>query len=73
MGHGMEQVHIQSLVSGRPIETLNVSVLRRLARLDILHRDPVVVGPVNERSAEKLRAVVTANRGGFSAPFNDVF
>lgn len=36
---------------GFPIKALNVGVLGRLARLDILHRDPVLVGPGNQRSA----------------------
>ena len=45
MCDGMEQVHIQPFVPGGPIETLNVRVLRRLTRLDIQHRDPVLVGP----------------------------
>ena len=72
MGHGMEQVHIQPLVPGGPIEALDVRVLRRLSRLDIQHRDPVLVGPGNQRSAEKLRPVVAANRGRFSPPFNDL-
>lgn len=70
MGHGMEQMHIQPFMAGSPIEALDVRVLRRLTRLDIQHCDPVLVGPGNQRSAEKLRAVVTANRGRFSSPFN---
>lgn len=36
---GLESVHVQPFMSDRPIETLNVGVLCRLARLDIDHGD----------------------------------
>lgn len=45
MGDGMEQVHIQPFVPGGPIEMLNGRVLRRLTRLHIQRRDPVLVRP----------------------------
>ena len=70
MGHGLEQVHIQPRMPGGPLEALNVRILRRLTRLDIQHRDPVLVGPGNQRSAKSFRAVVTAIRGRFSRLFH---
>ena len=61
----MEKVHIQPLVSGDLIKAFVVGVLRRRAWLDTQHSYPVLVSPFNQRSAEKLRGVVTANRSRF--------
>ena len=52
MGHGIEQVHIQPLVPGGSVESLNVCVLCWLAQLDIQHRDLVFVGPGNQGAAK---------------------
>ena len=53
-----EQVLVEQLIPEGPVEAFNVSVLIRLARLDVLDRHAGMLGPVGEALTEELRAIV---------------
>lgn len=55
-----EDVAVQDLGAIRPVETFDVGVLGRLARLDVQQLDAVALGPLPQRGADELRAVVQA-------------
>jgi len=55
-----DPVFIQTLIPKLAIEALDVSVLRRLSRLNHHRRDAVVVGPLIEYLAGKLRPLIGA-------------
>lgn len=49
---------IQAFVAELAVETLQVSVLHRLARFDEIQRDVVLIGPGVKRLAGELGAVI---------------
>lgn len=61
---GGEQVLVEQLIAEGPVEAFDVSVLIRLARLDILDGHAVVLGPAGEGLTEELRAVVGSQHLG---------
>src|SRR6185437_3038649 len=57
-----EPVLIQTLVPKPPVETFDEAILRWLARLDEIQPDTVLVGPLIQRPADELGAVVGAKQ-----------
>ena len=55
-----EQMLVQDLFAQGPVEAFDVGVLVGLARLDVLDRHAVGLGPLDEGFAQELRAVVSA-------------
>ena len=55
-----KDVAVQDLGTIRPVEALDVGVLGRLAGLDVQQFDVVALGPLPQRGADELRAVVQA-------------
>ena len=53
-----EEVGVEHLGTIAPSEALDIGVLVRLARLDIVHRHAVLGAPVHEGLSGELRAVV---------------
>ena len=62
VGEPQEPVLIQALVPQLPVEAFDVAVLRRLARLDEVQLDAVLVGPLIQRPADELGAIVESMR-----------
>ena len=56
-----EPVFIQTLIPKLAVEALNVRVLRRLSRLNQQGCDAVLVGPLIEDLAGKLRPLIGAH------------
>ena len=57
-------VLIQTLIPGGAVKALDVSVLRRAARLDQDVFDAVLLRPSHERPASELRPVISSDRLG---------
>jgi len=57
-----EPMFVQALAAELPVESLDVSVLRRLTRLDQAQLDPVRIHPGVHRLEGKLRPLVRADR-----------
>ena len=62
-----EYVAIQDLGAKCPVEAFDVGVLGRLARLDLQRFRVVPLGPLPQRGADELRAVVQAQALGGTA------
>jgi hypothetical protein len=58
---GFEQVRVQHFGSVAPVEALDICVLIRLPRLDVVGRHTVFGAPINERLRRKFGAVVDAD------------
>lgn len=56
----------------RPVVALDMGVLLGLAGLDVSQGDALLLGPVHHRETDVFRAVVTFDRQGLSAPFDDL-
>ena len=54
---------VQALVAELAIETLDVAVVRRLARLAEVEHDALVIGTQVEFTRDKLTAVIHPNSG----------
>lgn len=52
---------VQYLLPEGSVEALDERILIGLARLDVLHRYPLVAQPLHKRLAQELRTVVRAN------------
>lgn len=61
--YGIKQKLTRPTVTYRLVVPLNISVLLRLTRLDVLNPDLVVFGPVNEFNTDEFRPVITSNNG----------
>lgn len=61
--NGIKQELTHPTVTYHLVVSLNISVLLRLTRLDVLNPDLVVFGPVNEFNADEFRSVITSNNG----------
>lgn len=59
-------VGVQALGSEFPIETLDVAVVRRLARPGEVEHDAVVIGPQVEITRDNLAAIIHPNSGRVS-------
>jgi len=55
-----EQVGIEQFLSQRPVESFDISILVRFARLDVLDRIACRLGSADEGLAQELEAVVGA-------------
>src|SRR5271170_2341927 len=55
-------VLVEALVAKLAVETLHIGVLRRFARLDQPQLDAALIGPLIERLAGELRALIGSNR-----------
>ena len=62
MGEIREPVFVETFVAKRAVEALNEGVLRRLAGLDELQRDAVVVGPGIKGATDELGSVIDHDR-----------
>jgi len=56
----------------RPVESLHIGILLRLARLDIVQPDLPLVCPALHQAAEDLWTVVAANGRGLASPLDDL-
>ncbi len=63
---------IEPFVTNRSVPTFNVSVLRRLSRLDKQHSDTTILSPSLELTADHFAAIVTANGLWLASPFDDL-
>ena len=66
-----KQVMGQPVVAHRGVIALDISVLLRLARLDVADANAALGGPGQRHGADVLRAVIAANDLGFATPFDD--
>lgn len=57
--------------SGQDIETLDISVLLRLDRLDVLDPDLLRICPTQHRPTYVFGPIVAANGRGLAAPLDD--
>ena len=64
---GVEDLLIQKLVAEAAVERLDEGVLLRLARVDIMPRHPILVGPLQDGAAGELGAVIADDASGLSA------
>jgi len=67
LGHAPEEFDVQELLAKPPVETLDVGVLRGLARADESQLDLVEVRPDLHDLPGELAAVVDRNGGGLPA------
>ena len=58
VGQILEPVRVQALIPKASVETLDITVLHRLAGLDVDQRNPALLGPRNKAPAREFRAVV---------------
>jgi len=66
-------MQIQPFMPYRPIEALDVRILRRLARLNVHQRDSLTIRPVHQRLCNLLRTVIQPYRGRLAAPLDVLF
>jgi len=60
IGQAVEDLLVQAFVAQAAIEGLDVAVLLRLAGIDVMPFDAVLVGPLQDRLAGELGSVVSA-------------
>ncbi len=72
MGNAGEFVQLKPFVSGRPIESFNVSVLSWLPGLDIYQRYSLFVRALHQCLRDVLWSIIAAKGGGLTTPFNDL-
>ncbi len=60
----LEEVTVQDLFAVGSVEPFDVSILVRLAGLDIADLDVVVITPVDEDLASKLRSIIATDGSG---------
>lgn len=68
----VEQGPCQPGVTHRPVVTLDIGVLLRLAGLDVLDPDTLLLGSAQQHT-DVLRAIVAADRSWLAAPLDDLF
>ena len=61
----------QPVVAHRAVIALNIGVLLRLSRLDIINADAALGRPGQRDGANAFRAVIAANDSGFATSFDD--
>jgi len=62
----------QPLIFDRPIESLDVGILLRLAGVDVLELNPRFFSLMGDRPADIFRSVITSNRVRLLAPGDDL-
>ncbi len=66
------QVLIAPAVTHGSVGEINIGILPRLARLDMLDADLKPLSPSSQYFADVLRPIVNAQRLGLASPFNDL-
>ena len=72
MGNTFKLVHVQPFVPSSAAKSLNISILRWLARLNIQQRYLALVRPIDQRLAEVFWAIITTKSGWFASPFDNL-
>ena len=62
----------QPFISDRPIESLDIGILLRLAGLDVLELNPRLFSPAGDRPTDIFWSVVTSNRVRLPTPGDDL-
>ena len=68
---GFNDVLVKPFMPDGSVVTLDLSVLLRLARLDMLDLDVALLSPFQELVADVFRAIVDPDAFRLSPPFND--
>ena len=68
----VKTMQIQPFMPDRSIETLDVGILGRLARLDIQLRDLLLICPVDQSMADVFRPVIATQSQRFAAPLDNL-
>ena len=68
---GFNDALVQPFTPHSAVVALDVGVLLRLARLDVLDGNPMFLGLFHQLFTDVFRAVVYPDRAGLSAPFDD--
>lgn len=66
VGEGVEYLLVEAFIPQTAVERLDVAVLLRLAGIDVVPLDLVVVCPFQNGLARELRAIVRNYAGGFA-------
>jgi hypothetical protein len=66
-----DNVLIQPFMPNRSVVALNVSILLRLSRLDMLDCDVALFSPLQQLAAYVFRFVIDPNAFGSSPPLDD--
>ena len=66
-----DNVLIQPFMPNRPIVAFNVSILLRLARLDMLDCDVAFFSPFQELATDVFRSIINPNALRSSPPLDD--
>lgn len=61
-----EQIQTEDFISISFVETLDICILIRLSRLNVLNRHPMFFSPRDELTTEELRPVICPQRFGQS-------
>jgi hypothetical protein len=72
LAYALPLVLAQPLVAHGSVESLNIGILLRLARLDVLQLNAPVLGPSLNALADVLWPVVAADGIGLASPQDDV-
>lgn len=66
-----EQTFVEQFVAHQAIEGLNIAILHRLSRRDIMPFDLMVFRPGEDRIRGEFRTVVGNDHAGLAAPFDE--
>jgi hypothetical protein len=66
IGQAVEDLLVEAFIAQAAIEALDAAILLRLARVDVMPLDLVVVRPLQDRLAGELGAIVTDDASRFS-------
>ena len=64
ISQAVEDLFVQAFIAQAAVEAFDVALLLRLARVDVLPFDAVLVGPLQDRLAGELGPIVTDNAAG---------
>jgi len=73
LGDRLEQVVTEPVVAYGSVESLDVGVLLRLSRLDVIEPNAVLLCPFGQRLADMFRSIVAADRRWLASPFDHLF
>ena len=68
---GIKDIHIEHLIAIGAVESFDIGILSRLARLDKFQVDRVVLGPVRQDRRDKLWPIVHVQYARILAPDDD--
>ena len=66
-----DNVLIQPFMPNRSVIALNIRIVLRLSRLDMLDRDVVLFSPLQQLAANVLRSVINPNAFWSTPPLDD--